>query len=201
MFRSRTPPVLPRHVACVLAGMVLLSSQPGCVHRRMTIRTNPPGAVAYVDDYEIGTTPVSTDFVYYGTRKIRLVKDGCETMTVMQRVRPPWYQVPPLDFVTENLVPCKIRDHRTLDYTLNPQMVVPTEQLLQRAEGLRARSQASAATVPSAPAVMPPPGAGNFAAPPYQGVAPGPPPLGPSPSGPIPPGPPAGGYPVHPLPQ
>ena len=69
----------------------------------MMIRTNPPGALVYVDDYEIGTTPISTGFVYSGTRKIRLVKDGYETLTVMQPVPPPWYQIPPLDFITENL--------------------------------------------------------------------------------------------------
>ena len=54
----------------------------------MTIRTNPPGALVYVDDYEIGTTPVSTNFTYYGKRKIRIVKDGYETLTVCSRFRP-----------------------------------------------------------------------------------------------------------------
>ena len=103
----------------------------------MTIRSNPPGALVYVDDYEIGTTPVSTDFTYYGTRKIRLVKDGYETLTVMQPIPSPWYQVPPIDFITENFVPGQIRDQRILDYQLKPQMVVPTDQLLSRAEGLR----------------------------------------------------------------
>lgn len=103
----------------------------------MTIRTNPPGALVYVDDYEIGTTPVSHDFTYYGKRKIRLVKDGFETLTLMQSIPPPWYQVPPLDFVSENLVPGEIRDQRTLQYQLTPQMIVPTEQLRQRAENLR----------------------------------------------------------------
>jgi hypothetical protein len=62
----------------------------GCVQRRMTIRSDPPGALVYVDDYEIGNTPVSTDFVYYGTRKIRLVKDGYETLTVRQPFPVPW---------------------------------------------------------------------------------------------------------------
>ena len=32
----------------------------------MTIRSNPPGAMFYVDDYEIGITPISTSFIYYG---------------------------------------------------------------------------------------------------------------------------------------
>ena len=29
-----------------------------------------PGALVYVDDFPIGTTPVSTDFIYYGTRQL-----------------------------------------------------------------------------------------------------------------------------------
>ena len=116
---------------------VLLPTQSGCVERRMTIRTNPPGALVYVDDYEIGTTPVSTDFTYYGTRKIRIVKDGYETLTVMQPFPTPWYEYPPVDFITENFVPGKIRDQRMIDYQLKPQMIVPTDQLLYRAESLR----------------------------------------------------------------
>ena len=77
----------------------------------MTVRTNPPGALVYVDDYEIGTTPVSTDFTYFGTREIRIAKDGYETLTVMQPISTPWYEYPPVDFITENFVPGKIRDN------------------------------------------------------------------------------------------
>ena len=113
------------------------SASAGCVQRRMMIRSNPPGALVYVDDYEIGTTPVSHNFTYYGTRKIRLVKDGYETLTLMQPIPTPWYEIPPLDFCLENLVPGELRDHRTLDYQLRPQMVVPPDELLGRAEALR----------------------------------------------------------------
>lgn len=138
----------------------------GCVRRRMTIRTNPPGAVVYVDDYQIGTTPVSTNFVHYGTRKIRIVKDGFETLTVEQPVPAPWYQIPPIDFVSENLVPKEIRDHRTLNYELVPQRVVPPDELRARAEDLRARAavpgvvSASASMIqpPSGGVIQPPPG-------------------------------------------
>ena len=69
-------------VEAVLCVGLILSFSVGCVQRRMTIRSNPPGALVYVDDYQVGTTPVSTDFVYYGTRKIRLIKDGYDTLTV-----------------------------------------------------------------------------------------------------------------------
>jgi hypothetical protein len=118
-------------------GLMLCAVHAGCVQRRMTVRTNPPGALLYVDDYPIGTTPISTNFTYYGTRKIRLVKDGYETLTLMQPIPAPWYQFVPIDFFAENVVPGEIRDHRTLDFQLKPQAIVPTDQLLARAEQLR----------------------------------------------------------------
>jgi hypothetical protein len=103
----------------------------------MTICSNPPGALVFVDDQEIGTTPVSTGFTYYGTRKIQLLKDGFETLTVKQTFFPPWYEVPPLDFVSENLWPVEQRDEHLLNFQLQPQQIVPSEKLLDRAQGLR----------------------------------------------------------------
>jgi hypothetical protein len=124
----------------------------------MYVRTNPPGAMVYVDDYPIGTTPISHEFTYYGTRKVRLVKPGYETLTVYERMPPPWYEIPPLDFVSENMVPGEFRDHRTLSFQLVPQKVVPTEELLGRAEALRTQAHASdmARTSPVPPGVIPP---------------------------------------------
>ena len=47
-----------------------LGSLSGCVERRYTIRTDPPGALVIVNGEEIGPTPVSRSFIYYGDRKI-----------------------------------------------------------------------------------------------------------------------------------
>ena len=123
----------------LVAAMMLVPG--GCVRRRFNVRSNPPGALVYVDNQQIGTTPCSVDFTYYGTREIRLVKAGYETLTVNQPIPAPWYQVPPIDFISENLVPNKIRDNRTVCYDLAPQLVVPTEQLLERANQLRQDTQ------------------------------------------------------------
>lgn len=120
----------------VIAALVLLSAT-GCVRRRLNVRTNPPGALVYVDNQQIGTTPCSVDFTYYGTREVRLVKPGYETLTINQPIPAPWYQIPPLDFFSENLVPTKIRDNRTVTYDLAPQLIVPTQQLIDRAQQLR----------------------------------------------------------------
>ena len=110
---------------------------PGCVRRRLTVRTTPPGALVYIDGQYIGATPVSTDFTYYGTRKIELIKDGYETQTVKQEFAPPWYEYPPLDFINENLNPREIRDERELHFTLAAQRIVTPNELLGRGDYLR----------------------------------------------------------------
>ena len=140
----------------LLAAGLVLAVTAGCVQRRMTIRSNPPGALVYVDDYQIGTTPVSHDFVYYGTRKIRLVKDGYETLTVRQPIPLPWYEVFPLDFVTENLVPWEIRDERVIDLAMQPASTEPAESVAARAEQARLAAGSLPPVAPAA-AVVPAP--------------------------------------------
>jgi len=120
--------------------------QEGAVQRRMTVRSNVPGAQVYVDNYEIGRTPVSTDFTYYGDRDVRLVKDGYETLKVRQPVNAPWYQFPGIDFISENLWPFEIRDERNFNYQMQPQYLVPTETILSRAEEMRTANNASIAS-------------------------------------------------------
>jgi len=142
----------PRWLAILLAATGVAAAS-GCVQRRMTIRSNPPGALVYVDDYQIGTAPVSHDFVYYGTRKIRLVKDGYETLTVRQPFPLPWYEIFPLDFVTENLIPWEIRDERVVDLSMVPAASLPPDLVVARAEQARL---AAGSLPPPAAAVSPP---------------------------------------------
>jgi hypothetical protein len=108
----------------------------------------------FVDNQQIGTTPCSVDFTYYGTREIRLVKPGFETLTVNQPIPTPWYEVPPIDFVSENLVPSRLIDHRTVAFNLQPQVIVPTDQLLDRANQLR-QETLQGTVVPAAATVLP----------------------------------------------
>lgn len=182
-------------VSLLLVALLLLPA--GCVRRRMTVRTNPPGAQVYVDNYPIGTSPASTSFTYYGTREIRLVRDGYETVATKQRFLPPWYEMPVLDFVTENLWPWEIRDERVVDVQLEPQRIVPTDQLIGRGENLRHASQAgfvsalprAAADATGAPPRQPPPDPRIMQPMPNRAVAPEyvPPPVG-TPIGPSSPG-------------
>ncbi|WP_166827437.1 PEGA domain-containing protein [Thalassoroseus pseudoceratinae] len=127
------------------AGLCLLTFlcfwQTGCVHRRLTIRSDPPGALVLIDGTERGYTPYSMDFYYYGTHEIQLVKPGFETLTVHQKVSRPWYQYLPIEFFADNLWPHQTTNRNEFFYQMQPQVQVPLEDLGNRANGLRLESQ------------------------------------------------------------
>ena len=85
----------------------------------MTITSDPPGAMVYIDNHEIGQTPISHDFTYYGTRNFRLEMDGYETVNEQRAIKPPWYQIPPLDFFSDNFSTRDIHDHRCFNFQLH----------------------------------------------------------------------------------
>lgn len=126
-------------VALLLTLSVMLS---GCVHRRMLVNSSPPGATVFVDGERVGVTPAGLDFQYYGTREIKLVKDGYESLTVMQRVPAPWYQWFPIEFISDNFLPFKVKNRHEFVYPLVPQERIPnTEELKSRARQLRGEAR------------------------------------------------------------
>ncbi len=120
----------------------------GCVRRRMTVRTNPPGATVSVDNQIIGTSPAATSFVYYGTREFRIEKDGYRTETLSRRLNPPWYQLPVLDFISESLWPGELRDERVIDVQLIPSELEKSDEVVDRADSLRSQSLSGMVTAP-----------------------------------------------------
>jgi hypothetical protein len=114
----------------------------GCVERRYVVETDPPGALVLVNGQPLGTTPVDGYFVYYGNYTFTLIKDGYQTKQVNQRIASPWYELPGLDFVSENVYPGKLEDVRRFHYTMEPLVQVRSDELLQQAESLRNRGRA-----------------------------------------------------------
>ncbi len=114
----------------------------------MTVRTSPPGATVSVDNQVVGTSPAASTFVYYGTREFRIEKDGYRTETIRRKIRPPWYQLPGIDFVAETLWPGEIRDERIIDVQLVPKTLEPTEDLIGRADSLRTQTRVGIVTGP-----------------------------------------------------
>jgi hypothetical protein len=113
----------------------------GCVERRYTIRSDPPGATVIVNGEEIGPTPASKSFVYYGDREITLMLDGYATQTVIQPIKAPWWDNYFTEFFTENIVPVSLRDERAFTYQLVPAQSPPQAELRDRAEGLRSEAR------------------------------------------------------------
>ena len=99
-------------------GLTLLTT--GCVYRSLTIRTDPPGAMVYVNDQLKGQSPVTYDFTWYGWYRLMIKKDGYQRLDDRKMLRAPVYLWMPFDLVTE-LAPFRIRDRRTWSYTLTPQ--------------------------------------------------------------------------------
>jgi len=120
--------------------MIVALAQVGCVHRRVTINSYPSGALVKVDGKDIGYTPASFDYTWYGTREVQLLRDGYETHTEMVEIPAPWYQKFPLDFVSDNFLGRHITDHRQFSFQLEPKRTDLSSNVMQRAGSLRSEA-------------------------------------------------------------
>ena len=128
-----------RVCACVTA-VAMMAAGGGCVRRTIRITTEPPNALVFLNDQEIGRSEVTTDFLWYGDYDVIIRKEGYQTLHTNWEVKPPWYQVIPLDFFSEVLWPWQIHDARKRHFVLALQEIPPTEELIERAEETRARA-------------------------------------------------------------
>lgn len=113
----------------------------GCVDRRYVVETNVPGAQITVDGKPIGPSPADGSYVYAGGREIQAVAPGYQPLTQKVRFKPKWYDYPPLDFFAEVVWPFRIQDVRRVKLELEPARPVRTDELLGRADELRAKGQ------------------------------------------------------------
>ncbi len=97
----------------------------GCVTRSLTIKSEPPGALVYMDDQLKGRSPLSYDFLWYGWHRVTLRKAGYERLADHKLLHSPVYLWIPFDLVME-LAPFRIRDIRTWVYALTPSPAMPT---------------------------------------------------------------------------
>jgi len=104
-----------------IAVVMLFAFLPGCVERKLLIRSDPPGADIYIDEEFRGTTPLDVPFTFYRARLIELRKEGFEPQRFLQSVPPPFYQIIPLDFVFEVLVPFTLVDEHPVERRLKPE--------------------------------------------------------------------------------
>ena len=125
-------------IALVLSLLLL----PACVDRRITVTSDPPGARVWLNDTEIGRTPVQTGFKFYGVYDVRLELDGYEPIHEAREANAPIYEYPGLDLVTglipidwESRVDWHFELTTRLEQTQSPQEL--EEGLLSRARETR----------------------------------------------------------------
>ena len=114
----------------------LLLVTAGCVRRTITITSEPSGALVWLNDREVGRTPVDIDFDYYGTYDVRLQLAEHESLTTFGKASAPWWDTFGLDLFAE-LAPATLYSRVEWNYRLDLVEDDP-EALLKRARELRA---------------------------------------------------------------
>ena len=125
---------IPRKTLAIAFGLCL----PGCVEQTIDVQSDPPGALVWLNGHEVGRTPMTTPFTFYGNFDVALRKEGYETLKTQSKVMPPWYQLPPIDLLSA-LLPIPLKDEHRLSYTMQPASTQPADPqvMLQRAEALQ----------------------------------------------------------------
>jgi len=77
------------------------------------------------------------------------MKDGYKTLKAPVSLSTPWYQVFPLEFVTDNFALTKINDRREVSFTLAREELEPTQFLEDRANSLRSEALRTETTFPA----------------------------------------------------
>jgi len=124
--------------AAAVAGLILTA---GCVERKLTIVTQPTDAVVWLNDEEIGTTPVTVNFNWYGDYRVRIEKAGYEVVNTHKKLRRPLHDWFPIDFFAECVWPGMIVDTYTWNYQLTPYQAPSSEELIKAAQTSRASFQ------------------------------------------------------------
>jgi hypothetical protein len=110
----------------------------------MEVKSDPPGALVYLNQQEVGRTPLTRDFKWYGDYDVQLRMEGYETLKTHQQVTAPAWNWVPFDLLAE-LLPFPIKDHRSYSYSLK--RLDPTRDepagLLDRADYLKGKLESS----------------------------------------------------------
>jgi hypothetical protein len=115
----------------------------GCeTQRTLHITSEPSGALVHVNDEEVGRTPVTVPFKFYGTYGVRLQRDGYDTLATTAEADAPWWEYPGPDLLAA-VVP-DTKNQVAWHFVLEPSVPVADQDadaLIDRAQQLRARTR------------------------------------------------------------
>ena len=90
-----------------------------------------------LNDEEIGQSPVTVSFNWYGDYSIRLTRQGYETLKTHRKLEGPWYDHFPFDFFAQVLNPKRIVDSYEWTFELEELKAADREQLIKDAKLLK----------------------------------------------------------------
>jgi hypothetical protein len=133
--------------AAAVAGALALT---GCTRRTITVTSQPAGALVWLNDQQVGRTPVSVDFVHFGIYDVRLRLEGYEPVMTARSARAPLHEWPGLDLVT---APLPLHTRIVWHFELTPvaesvDRAAAERALLDRARALQRRAVAGLDATP-----------------------------------------------------
>ncbi len=140
-FRGWSSSFVIRNSLMIASLLLMGAAGSACVRRSITITTEPPNALVFLNDQEVGSSTVNTDFLWYGDYAVTIRKEGYRTLETNWEVKPPWYQWIPFDFFSEVLWPGQLHDYHERHFVLEPAEETNRDELIQRA--IETREQAA----------------------------------------------------------
>jgi hypothetical protein len=129
------------HILFLLIALAVMTT--GCIQRTIKIDSNPQGALVHLNDEEVGRTPLSVPYKFYGVYDVRLELDGYEPLWTKEEAKAPWWEAPGPDLFAEALADADVIQDWHFD--LKPKMAVDDAAVVQRAEELKAQVNAQTA--------------------------------------------------------
>jgi hypothetical protein len=143
--------LIPRHFSLrpLLLAALCLAPLTGCVERKLTIGSDPEGAVVTLNDEEIGRTPITVPFLWYGDYNVVLRYEKIVGtphkpdirryyLHTHKRTHAPIFQLIPIDLFAD-ILPFTFTDHQVWAFPI-PEVQEPTDAaLIQRARDLKAQ--------------------------------------------------------------
>ncbi len=139
-------------LGCWLAGAFMLAlplTLGGCVERSVTLVSDPPGSLVYLNDVQQGTTPCTVPFKWYGDYSVRLRKKVNVGTPLKPRyvyyylhthknTQRPWFQWYGVDLFA-GILPIEFKDHQIWAFIVPKVPMLSTTELIKKANELKAK--------------------------------------------------------------
>jgi hypothetical protein len=141
---------MPLHGKTICLITIAILAPVGCVERKLTVTSEPEGALVLLNNQELGRTPLTRDFTWYGNYDVRLCKEGYQTLKTQHSLIAPWWQWVPFDLVAD-VTPFWWKDERTMAFRMEPAstQAADPQVMLTRATEMQAQLQSSQFTRPA----------------------------------------------------